>query len=72
MEGGGVDLSSDKWKQEHTVRYSIRFTDGKGELQALKQAAKERGITESQFIRRATIEKLKTDGLLTEQKDACK
>lgn len=61
-------MSSDKWKQEHTVRYTIRFTDGKGELQALQNAAKDQGVSDAQFIRKATIEKLEREGYLSQGK----
>ena len=57
-------MSTDTWKNENTVRYTMRFTKSTGIPEGLRKAAEELQIAESAYIRQAVIEKLQRDGYL--------
>lgn len=57
-------MSSDMWKNENTVRYTMRFVKSTGIPAGLKEAAEKMQIAESAYIRQAVIEKLIRDGYL--------
>lgn len=61
-EGGS--MSSQEWKKSKMTAYALRISNATGIPDAIKLAAEDMKISQTQYVRRAICEKLISDGYL--------
>jgi hypothetical protein len=54
----------DEWIAQHSVQYRVRFTDASGVIVAMEKMTAETGVTASEYLREALLEKLDFDGYI--------
>jgi len=55
---------SQKWNSQHTKLYGVRVTDSSGIIEAMEKMTAETGVSATEYVREALLEKLDFDGYI--------
>ena len=52
------------WRENNTTQYNLRFLNNSGVPEAVKNATQQTGETQSEYMKKAIVERLKSEGFL--------